>query len=95
MLSRQKPIRRVSKKRAAEQRQRVKALRAIDANWSMCERCHFERATDAHELLRRSQGGSITHLPGIKLLCRTCHDWIGAHPRQAVAEGWAITRRGY
>lgn len=89
------PIRRISTKRAKQQRERVNHLRAVGADEAVCERCRFERATDAHELLRRSQGGDPTDLSGIRLLCRTCHDWIGRHPRQAVAEGWAVTRRGY
>lgn len=89
------PLRRISSKRAKQQRERIANLRAIDADQAVCERCRFERATDAHELLRRSQGGDPTDMSGIKLLCRTCHDWIGRNPRQAVAEGFAVTRRGY
>ena len=84
------PIRRVSKKRQREHRTRIANLRSIEADQAICERCGFERATDAHEVLTRGRGGSITDLENIRLLCRTCHDWVTEHPRQAHAEGLVI-----
>ena len=89
------PIRSQSAKRAREQRQRVAMLREIEADQEICQRCHSDRASQAHEYLRRSQGGSITEIEGIALICFECHRFITEHPRQAVAEGWAVTRRGY
>ena len=89
------PMRHTSTKRQREQKQRVKMLRDIDADQEVCQRCRSDRASQAHEYLRRSQGGSITEIEGIALICFDCHRFITEHPRQAVAEGWAITRRGY
>ena len=89
------PIRRQSKKRQREQRERVKMLREIEADQEICQRCRQAGANQAHEYLRRSQGGSITEIEGIALICFECHRFITEHPRQAVAEGWAVTRRGY
>lgn len=94
-LNRQKPLRSMSSKRAKQQRDRVKALKSIDADQQVCQRCGVERATDAHEVRNRSQGGDPTDLSGIKLLCRSCHEFLTTHPRQAVAEGFTITTRGY
>lgn len=89
------PIKRQSAKRAREQRGRVAMLRDIEADQQICQRCRADRASQAHEYLRRSQGGSITEIEGIALICFECHRFITEHPRQAVAEGWAVTRRGY
>ena len=85
----------MSSKRAKQQRARIAALRAIEADQQVCERCHSERATDAHEVLNRSQGGDPTDVTGMKFLCRNCHDWIGRQPRKAVEQGFLVTRRGY
>lgn len=89
-LNRQKPLRSMSSKRAKQQRDRVKALKSIDADQQVCQRCGVERATDAHEVRTRARGGSITDLSNIRLLCRVCHDFLTRSPRQAEAEGFVI-----
>lgn len=51
------------------------------------------RAVDVHELLRRSQGGSILDRANCVTVCRRCHDWIGHNPTAAVTAGlarWAM-----
>lgn len=60
----------------------------------MCERCKTRRWCDAHELLKRSRGGSITDPANIVLLCRTCHEWTESEPLQALAEGWLLRIEG-
>ncbi len=85
-------MRRVSLKRArllVKRRAVIAALAATDGG-QVCRLCHRERAVDAHELLMRSQGGSITDAANIVPLCRACHDWIHAHPRLAYMQGWLI-----
>lgn len=57
-------------------------------------------AVDVHETLRRSQGAAIVPSQGLDedgwlAVCRACHDWIGANPREAVSLGlarWGIRR---
>ena len=91
-IERKTRLRAVSSKRAKEQKKRVAYLRSIEADMAVCERCYHAKATDCHEVLRRSQGGSITDPTNLRLLCRPCHDFLTRSPRQAIAEGWQITR---
>ncbi len=46
-------------------------------------------AVDCHEVLRRSQGGSLTDPANLMLLCRSCHRWVTEHPTGAAAAGLA------
>ena len=43
------------------------------------DRCQG-RATDIHEPLQRSAGGSILDVDNTIAVCRRCHDWIHGHP---------------
>lgn len=80
----------VSEERAALNRVRTKVLRPLREAQTWCARCGAAGVgLDGHELVRRSQGGSITDLANIVLVCRSCHTWIGANPSAAKAEGWA------
>ena len=40
-------------------------------------------ANDLHELVNRSQGGSITDMDNVIPVCRPCHNRIGANPVEA------------
>jgi hypothetical protein len=40
-------------------------------------------AHDAHEVVTRARGGSITDPANILLVCRPCHNWIDDHPAAA------------
>lgn len=44
---------------------------------------------DIHELLRRSQGGSVTDEGNCIAVCRQCHNRIGNHPQLAFDLGLA------
>ncbi len=50
------------------------------------------KSVDVHELLARSAGGSIVDPANVKALCRACHDFVGAKPRQALALGLRLSR---
>lgn len=67
-----------SPKRAAQMRQRRKVLGQIVAVRG--DRCEVpgctRRADDAHEVLTRARGGSITDPANIRLVCRPHHDEI-------------------
>ena len=67
----------------------------------MCEACpvfaeHDElvvysrnRGQDVHELVRRSQGGSILDEANLMVVCRPCHQRIGNYPQLAFDLGLA------
>lgn len=82
----------VSPKRAAENRVRRRVLAEMRQADPMCARCRVAPWTDGNELLRRSAGGSITDRNNIVGLCRPCHEHIGAHPAEAIRDGWQISR---
>lgn len=52
------------------------------------------QAVDAHEKLRRGQGGSIVDPANIILVCRECHDYIHAHPAESYESGWLFRSGG-
>lgn len=85
------PLNPVSGKRRAENRERTAALAPLRAAQPWCSRCGATGvALDAHELLSRARGGSITNLANIVLLCRADHTWVTEHPVEAAAEGWVL-----
>lgn len=86
---RQVPIKPVSAKRAREQRQRSKMLTVEFGTNPACARCG-KPADDAHELLSRARGGSITDRKNVAPVCRACHTWITTNPTAAEAEGFAL-----
>lgn len=49
-------------------------------------------SVDVHEILARSAGGSILDPANVLAVCRACHDWIGDHPREALALGLRRSR---
>lgn len=59
-----------------------------------CQACDGQPATDVHEKLRRSAGGSITDDANVLALCRPCHEWVHANPADAIAKGLLLSRYG-
>lgn len=90
-LVRGTPLRRVSARQRRVNATRGLAVAALLAEHPWCQArlagCSG-RATDGHELLRRSQGGDPTRPD--KALCRPCHAWVTEHPMQAVTLGLAV-----
>lgn len=90
---RRSPLRRVSKKRQAENRERRRVLHEVYGSSPACFLCGplrafgvvtgcDGRATDADEITRRSAGGSITDPANLRPVGRRCHDWATSHPRE-------------
>lgn len=50
-------------------------------------------SVDVHELVRRSQGGSILDEKNLMCVCRECHRRIGNHPQLAFDLG--LSRHGW
>jgi 5-methylcytosine-specific restriction endonuclease McrA len=87
-------IRSVSVRRQRENRARSEALRPLREAQPWCSRCgQTGVGLDAHELLSRARGGSITDLDNIVLLCRPCHDDITfRHHEIPDADQWILRR---
>jgi hypothetical protein len=92
--------RRSAKKEAEYRLRRVLVARMLEER-PLCEACpvyakHDElvfyqrkRSVDLHELVRRSQGGSILDEDNIICVCRDCHRRIGNYPQEAFDLGLA------
>lgn len=94
-----------SAKKEAEYRLRRPLVARLLSERPWCEACpvfaaHDGKATyarrpsvDVHELVRRSQGGSILDEENLMCVCRDCHRRIGNHPQLAFDLG--LARRGW
>ena len=90
-----------SKKKEAEYRLRRPFVEKILSERPYCEACpkfaeHDNLSTyirrtssDVHELIRRSQGGSILDENNVLAVCRPCHTRIGNYPQLAFDLGLA------
>jgi hypothetical protein len=93
-LVRRAALRPRSKKRTDLYRTvRVPLVKRLLLAIPVCERCQSAPSEDIHERLSRARGGSITDLANLVAVCRPCHSWITTHPKDAEAEGWALSRR--
>lgn len=99
------PLRRVSKKRQAENRERRRVLHETYGTHPPCMLCGplrafgvetgcDGRATDGDEITRRSAGGSITDPVNVRPVGRACHEWLGANPKLAREWGLVASRYG-
>lgn len=94
-------MRRRSKKKEKEYEQRRPLVARLLEERPWCEACgvfaaHDEKTTyvrnrscDIHELIRRSQGGSILDEANLLAVCRPCHRRIGNYPALAFELGLA------
>ncbi len=84
------PLRVMSAKRRAENRERAKVLRGLVEDDPWC-RIRLDGictglAQDGHEPLLRSRGGDPADPNQIVLACRACHDWV--HNNAAESAAW-------
>lgn len=94
-------MRRRSPKQEALYRERRPFVERILGERPWCEACPVfaahdgkvsyvrNRSVDVHELVRRSQGGSILDEENLMCVCRECHRRIGNHPQLAFDLGLA------
>lgn len=87
-LTRNVPVRRVSAKRARQNRERRAMVSALYPDRPLCfvPWCG-QWADDLHEPLTRARGGSITDPDNAVPLCRTHHDEVTFRPESEL--GWA------
>ena len=98
-------MRRRSKKKEIEYVERRKIVRELLEKRPFCEACpifakHDGKITyvrrgsvDIHEIIRRSQGGSILETSNLMAVCRECHNRIGSQPALAFELG--LARHGW
>jgi 5-methylcytosine-specific restriction endonuclease McrA len=96
-----KPIKKRSKKTEELYKQRVPLVKKLLEERRWCEACpvfaehdnlmvYIRRPSrDIHELVRRSQGGSILDESNLMAVCRECHARIGNNPQLAFDLGLA------
>lgn len=97
------PLRRVSKKRAKENRERRRVLHDAYGDRPRCQLCGPLAAAgidtgcdgwadDGDEILRRSAGGSILDPGNVRPVGRRCHRYATEHPAQMRALGLERSR---
>lgn len=98
-------MRRRSVKKEAEYRLRRPLVARLLLERPWCEACpvfaEYDKAVtyrrnpshDIHEIIRRSQGGSILEEGNLLAVCRPCHRRIGNHPQLAFDLG--LAKRGW
>jgi hypothetical protein len=98
-MLRRTPLRPVSPRRRAAEPARRRCIAAVrKRSQGFCEGrvagvC-TGTATDVHEILLRSQGGSVTDPANCLDLCRACHSYAHAHPAIACELGLIQRRNG-
>jgi 5-methylcytosine-specific restriction endonuclease McrA len=88
-LARVVPLRPVSKKTTAVNRERRAMVTSLWPERPPCTRCGHP-ADDVHEPLFRSRGGPVTDPANAVPLCRSCHTWAHTHPVEARKAGLAV-----
>ena len=84
---RQKRIRRVSIKKAADLKEYYAMRARFLANVDLCEVCHTDRPVEIHH--RRGRVGPLlTDLRHLLATCSKCHDWIHEHVEEARTLGY-------
>lgn len=90
-----------SKKKEIEYRERRPLVEKLLSERPWCEACpvfakhdgkatyNRNRSVDVHEIVRRSQGGSILEEKNLMTVCRKCHSRIGNYPSLAIDLGLA------
>lgn len=96
-----KPIAKRSKKTEEKYVHRREFVAEVLAEQPFCQACKVfasfdkkstfihNKSTDVHELVRRSQGGSILDKKNVIAVCRPCHTRIGNEPKLAFDLGLA------
>jgi 5-methylcytosine-specific restriction endonuclease McrA len=90
-----------SKKKEAEYKLRRPLVEKLLLEKPYCEACPVfaeydqlsvyrrNASVDVHEIVRRSQGGSILDESNLMCVCRPCHSRIGNYPKLAFELGLA------
>jgi len=83
-------IRKLSKKRAKQNREYEKVRDEYLYHHNICERCGGI-ATEIHH--RKSRTGSyLTNTEFFMAVCRPCHLYVEEHSKESYEKGWKILR---
>ena len=94
-----------SRKKEKEYIERRKIVKKLIEERQWCEACLVfakhdgvaiytrNASCDVHEIVRRSQGGSILDIENLMCVCRKCHTRIGNYPQLAFDLG--LAKRGW
>ena len=88
-MIRRTPIRKVSKKRAAQLREYSKLRKVFMEHHPICEVCGHATATDIHHRDGRT-GERLNDVNYFLAVCRSCHHDIHASPAWAGVEGYLL-----
>jgi 5-methylcytosine-specific restriction endonuclease McrA len=95
------PLNKRSSKTANKYKKRIPLVKKLLEEKPFCEACPVfakfdgkvsyirNPSQDVHEIVRRSQGGSILDEDNLLCVCRPCHQRIGNHPQLAFDLGLA------
>lgn len=87
MTLRRTPIRRISKKKAAQLTQYTRLRATFMAQRPTCEKCQRRASTECHHRHGRT-GSNYLDVTTWAALCGPCHREIHNRPGQARAAGW-------
>ena len=90
-----KPLPKRTEKRAAQEREYSERRKIYLEAHPLCERCLADgiqtRATEIHHI-RGRDGVRLIDSEEFCAVCMYCHEWIEAHPQEAMALGWSKSR---
>lgn len=85
-----KPIPKVSKTRAAQNREYAKKKKVFLELRCFCFKCYKfvpQHDKDLHHWFGRV-GALLCYEPGFVMACRDCHTYIEAHRKESIIKGW-------
>ena len=84
-------MRRVSKRRAKQNREYSILRKAYIADHPQCEACNKRKSTEIHHKARRV-GRTLCAVEYFMAVCRQCHNYIEANPAWARQHGYMVDR---
>ena len=88
-MKRNKPLRRVSLKRAKQLKEYLPKRNAFIAEHPVCQICNNARSTDCHHSFGRI-GNLLNETDHWFAVCRSCHNWVHSHPSEARRQGYLL-----
>jgi hypothetical protein len=79
-------MRKVSKKRAEQNKEYSKTRLQFISEHEICERCK-RPADEIHHKAGRN-GDRLNDVRDFMSVCRPCHQWIHANPKESREAGW-------
>ena len=80
------PIKKVSGKQAKKNKAYSVMRKTFMEHHPLCKRCGAP-ATDLHHVFHRT-GKAMLDTSTWMSLCRSCHDWVHTHPKEAISRGY-------